>query len=58
MSAEKFLVIIAASVIGFVTGCTTPDPSAATESDPMLQKSTDEQIHGEVGAFYGHSVGH
>jgi hypothetical protein len=39
-----------------LAGCAATEQTVSANADPTLQKP-ENQIHGEVNAFYGHSAG-
>jgi len=52
----RLLVILTASW-SLLAGCADTKQATQTDSDSILQKSdSDHEVHGEVGAMYGHTA--
>jgi hypothetical protein len=55
MLVRAFVVLIASWSL--LSGCADTKQAAHADSDSILQKSeSDHEVHGEVGAMYGHSA--
>jgi hypothetical protein len=52
----RLLVILIASW-SLLSGCADTKQATQTDSDSILQKpDSDHEVHGEVGAMYGHTA--
>jgi hypothetical protein len=53
--AKAFVILIASWSL--LSGCANTKQAAAADSNSMLREpESDHEVHGEVGAMYGHST--
>jgi hypothetical protein len=57
MSMRFLFLFFAVCCLALLGGCETSQPQAKSDPKALLQEpASDHEIHGEIGAMYGHSA--